>query len=79
MTEAISKCLSAAHKQLYHLITQHGSACLLGDKPGAIKLLVDIKNTFKLLEMLVKDVEGLEDLAIETDDILAIVESIESP
>lgn len=74
----LNQSFDIAHKELYQTIVQYGTACILGDKTGAIKFNTDIKDSFEILKGLTKEIEKLENLSDERQDILGVMESIDT-
>lgn len=48
------------HKELNHIVTMHGQACINGDKDGAKRFMESLKDTFEELDMLTRDLERAE-------------------
>jgi hypothetical protein len=71
---ALSHTLNDCSRQLYTLVVQYGSACLLGDKTNASSLNNAINETFKSLDSLILQVAKLEVEQRTHQDILASIE-----
>lgn len=71
---SLTESFEQLHKKLYHTINQYGTACLLGDKEGARRLLEEIKNIMTGLAVLTSKIDRLENAAYETQSIIGVVE-----
>jgi vesicle coat complex subunit len=70
ITNALNKC----SQELYTLVVQYGSACLLSNKEAAISINSHIQECFKTLDAVILLVAKLEKEQHTHQDILAALE-----
>jgi hypothetical protein len=71
----LAQTLNDCSRQLYTLVVQYGSACLLGDKINASSLNGAINESFKSLDSLIVQVAKLEVEQRTHEDILESIEA----
>jgi hypothetical protein len=73
----LRECLENCSKQLYHLVSQYGTACLLGDKTNASTFNAGINDTLRVLDELIRQVDALEKEHRSHADIMSEIEDSE--
>lgn len=78
MEQSLTSCLIAINKELYTLIAQYGSACLLADKDNATAFNRAIHDTLNNLDLVITKVAKMEAEFKDHADILYFQENAEA-